>query len=396
MTHPGSSLRNKKILLGITGSVAAYKALDLIRRLRDEEASVTAVMTDASKRFVTPHSVEVAAGGRVHTGLFEDPMAHVELARGTDLMLVAPATANTIGKFASGLASDLLSTCFLAFRGRVLLAPAMNWRMYGNPVLRANLERLRAAGVMEVTPGEGRLACGEEGPGRMADTDRIMEAARAALAPGDLEGRKIVVTAGPTREYLDDVRFITNRSSGKMGYALAKAASLRGAGVTLISGPAHLETPPGVSLIRAESAREMREAVLREINGSYALIMAAAVADFSPVDRAGGKLPKSAVKSLELEPAPDILGEVGSMEKRPLLVGFAAEAGDNVKRAEEKLGRKNVDIMVFNNISEPGAGFESDTNRVVIIERGRGIEYPLMSKEDVAAAILDRLSGFTT
>jgi phosphopantothenoylcysteine decarboxylase/phosphopantothenate--cysteine ligase len=393
MTEQRRSLSSRKVLLGITGSVAAYKALDLIGRLKEEGASVTAVMTDASLRFLAPLSVETATGGKVYSGLFDDPMAHIGLARDADLMLIAPATANTVAKFAAGLAYDLLGTCFLAFRGAVVLAPAMNWRMYENPVFRENLDRLRAFGAVEAPPETGALACGEEGVGRMASTEAIVEAVKSALSEKDLAGEKIVVTAGPTREPLDAVRFISNRSSGKMGYALAGEARRRGAEVVLISGPSALGPPPGVDLIRVETAEEMRSAVLEEIKGARALVMAAAVADFAPASPSAAKLEKSSVRSIQLKPAPDILAEVGRMEERPLVVGFAAEAGDNVRRAEDKLGKKGVDVIVFNDISEPGAGFDCDTNRIAIIEGGRRDDYPLMSKEGAAGLVLDRVAA---
>lgn len=393
MTKQRSSLSSRKVLLGITGSVAAYKALDLIGRLKEEGALVTAVMTDASLRFLDPLSVETATGGKVYSGLFDDPMAHIALARDADLMLVAPATANTVAKFAAGLAYDLLGTCFLAFRGAVVLAPAMNWRMYENPVFRENLGRLRAFGALEVMPETGALACGEEGVGRMAPAEAIVEAVKSALSDKDLAGEKIVVTAGPTREPLDPVRFISNRSSGKMGYALAGEARHRGAEVVLISGPSALQPPPGVDLIRVETAEEMRSAVLEEIKGARALVMAAAVADFAPASTSTAKLEKSSVSSLQLKPAPDILAEVGRMDEKPLVVGFAAEAGQNVRRAEDKLGKKGVDIIVFNDISEPGAGFDCDTNRIAIIEGGRRHDYPLMSKAGAARLVLDRVAA---
>jgi phosphopantothenoylcysteine decarboxylase/phosphopantothenate--cysteine ligase len=385
-------LRNKKLLLGVTGSVAAYKSVDLIRRLKEEEASVTVVMTDASKRFVTPLSLELASGGRVFSGLFDDPIAHIELAREADLMLVAPATANTIGKFSTGLANDLLSTCFLAFGGRVVVAPAMNWRMYQSPLFQRNLEGLKSMGVVEVPPGEGLLACGEEGKGRMASIPAIIDAAKSALAERDLEGVRIIVTAGPTREQIDPVRFISNRSSGKMGFALARAARIRGADVTLISGPVSLEPPVGVRALRVETALEMKEAVASELKGASAVIMAAAVADFRAERTSGGKLRKSSIKSLRLIENPDILAWLGSRKRRPMLVGFAAESGRNLKRAREKLLEKGADIMVFNDISDPESGFEVDTNRIVIIQKsGREESLPLLTKEEAAWAVLDRM-----
>jgi phosphopantothenoylcysteine decarboxylase/phosphopantothenate--cysteine ligase len=386
------SLKNKRILLGITGSVAAYKAVDLIRRLKEEEASVDVVMTEASKRFVTPLSLQTASGGKIYSGLFEDPMAHISLAGEADLLLVAPATADIIGKFACGIADDLLSTCFLAYRGKALIAPAMNWRMYENPVVMENLDRLKKRGVAEISPQEGRLACAEEGIGKLADVGAIVQEVRAALADRDLEGRKVVVTAGPTREHIDTVRFISNRSTGKMGYALAVAAWRRGARVTLISGPSCLQPPGGVGFVPVVGAVQMREAVLREIKDADVLIMAAAVADLAPKAVAGTKLDKSGIKDkLELTRTPDILAEVGRKKKRPMLVGFAAEAGAKVDRARDKLLKKGADIMVFNDITEPGAGFGTDTNKVIIIDREGETAYPLLTKDEASDVILDRI-----
>lgn len=386
------SLKDKRILHGITGSIAAYKAVDLLRRMKEEGASVIPVMTDASKHFLAPLSLEVASGNRAYSGVFEDPMAHIALTRDADLLLVAPATANTIGKFANGIADDLLSTCFLSFRGRVVLAPAMNWRMYENPVLRRNLETLKALGAVEVPPEKGPLACGEEGTGRMAGIEKILEAVRTAVTEGDLSGRKVVVTAGPTREHIDAVRFISNRSSGKMGYALARVARRRGAQVALVSGPSSLEPPPGVTFIPVNSAAEMRKAVMKELKGASVLIMAAAVTDFSPRTRSADKLEKASLKSLDLELTPDILKEAGGKRNRPLIVGFAAEAGDRRDRARDKLLRKGADIIVFNDITQAQGGFEADTNRIVIIEENAETEFPILTKEEAAQAVLDRVA----
>ncbi len=388
-----TSLKDKKVLLGITGSVAAYKAPDLIKALKEEGASVSVVMTDASSHFVTPLTLEIASGGKVFRGLFDEPMAHIALAREADLMLLAPATANLIGKFASGIADDLLSTLLMAFRGTVIIAPAMNWRMYENPVLQKNLGYLKKSlGVVEVPPETGKLACGEEGMGRMASIEKIVEAAVDALGPQDLAGRKIVVTAGPTREYMDAVRFISNPSTGKMGYALARAARRRGAAVTLISGPTSLEPPHGVKFLKVETAAEMRDSVLKHLRGSHALIMAAAVGDFSPATRSKGKIDKSKVNTLKLKKAPDILKEIGSKRRKPLIVGFAAEAGENLKRAREKLREKGADFIVFNDITRKGSGFGAETNRVVVIDKKGSTEYPILSKDEVSEVILDRVA----
>lgn len=388
-----SSLKNKRIVIGITGSVAAYKAVDLIRRLKDEEASVTVVMTDASKRFITPLSLSIASGGKVYEGLFDDPLAHIALAAEAEVAIIAPATANIIAKLAHGIADDMLSTFLVAFQGRIVIAPAMNWRMYENPVVQANLELLRRRGVIEVTPECGSLACGEEGRGRLASIEDIMEAAKAASHEQDCIGKKIVVTAGPTREYLDAVRFISNRSSGKMGYAVARAAARRGADVVLISGPSALSAPHNVRTINVVSASEMHAAVKEEIKGAYALVMAAAVADFRP--EGGGhtaeKLGKSEIREIRLTLNPDILADVGRMRKRPVLVGFAANT--SIERAREKYIKKGADMIVYNDISDPEAGFDVDTNRITIIDAEGDTQCPLMSKDDVADVILNRLTS---
>ncbi|MEJ2182043.1 MAG: bifunctional phosphopantothenoylcysteine decarboxylase/phosphopantothenate--cysteine ligase CoaBC [Nitrospirota bacterium] len=386
-------LRDRKILHGITGSVAAYKAIDLIRRLKDEGASVAVVMTDASRRFITPLLVEAASGCPPGTDMFGEPMAHISLPRQADLLLVAPASAHTLAKLASGWAGDLLSASYLSFTGKVVVAPAMNWRMYENPAVRRNLAVLAERGVLEVPPEEGALACAEEGKGRMAGIPAILEAVKTALSKKDLAGKRVVVTAGPTREHIDPVRFISNRSSGKMGYAVAAAARRRGADVTLVSGPSVLAPPPAVALVRVESASQMREAVLEETVDADVLVMAAAVADFVPTVTSGTKLPKETLRRIELAPAPDILAEVGAMGRRPFVVGFAAETGPGLGRASEKLQKKNVDMVVFNDVSQPGSGFDSDTNKVTIVQGGARREYPLMSKEEVAEAILDGVCG---
>ena len=386
-------LNSTRVLVGITGSVAAYKAVDLIRRFRDDGASVKVIMTDASSRFITPLSIELSAGsGNCFNGIFDDPMAHIELAVESDLMVIAPATANTIGKFAQGLADDLLSACFMAFRGPVVLAPAMNWRMYESPAFVENLRLLKERGAVEVDPEEGPLACGEFGKGRMARVESIMEAAKAALCDKDLEGMKVVVTAGPTREYLDDVRFISNRSSGRMGHAIARMAVARGAEVILISGPTALEAPLGVSMVSVISAHEMRGAVLGAVKGADALVMNAAVADFAPATHVGGKVSKEKIKTLELIKNHDILAEVGALKSKPLVIGFAAESGADIKRAQAKRKAKGADYIVFNDISDPEAGFDVETNKITILGSDKPVSHPLMSKESAAHLVLDLLS----
>lgn len=386
-------LKNKKILLGVTGGVAAYKAVDLIRRLKDDGASVTVVMTDASKNFITPLSLQIASGNKVYSGLFEDPMSHIELSRDAELMLIAPATANIIGKFANGIADDLLSTCILSFRGKVVIAPSMNWRMYENPMVRGNLDRLTAHGILQVGPDKGTLACGEEGVGRMADVNEIIEAVKSALSKKDLSKKKVIVTGGPTREYLDPVRFISNRSSGKMGYAIAGECIRRGAEVILISGPSALQAPRGLkAFVKVETAGEMREAVFKNLSKTDIVIMAAAPADFSPEKKEKIKIDKSEKLSIKFKNTPDILAEIGKLKKRPLLVGFAAETGKRLDRARAKRMRKGADIIVFNDVTEAGSGFDVDTNKITIIGKDREKPLPLMTKHEASEAILDVVS----
>ncbi len=390
MKNERKVLRSKSVLLGVTGGVAAYKTIDLVRRLREEGSSVNVIVTGAAMNFVTPLSLEIASGNRVCSDLYDNPMSHITLPAQADVMVIAPATANIIGKFAGGIADDLLSTCLLSFRGNVVIAPSMNWRMYENPVFRNNLDSLLSRGVIQVGPGKGSLACGEEGIGRMADIPDIIESVRASLTEKDLVNRKVVVTAGPTREYIDPVRFLSNRSSGKMGYAVARAALRRGAEVTLISGPSHLDRPGGVRFITVESAKEMRDAVARELPSSDVLIMSAAVSDFMPQEISGRKIAKKGGLLLRLSPTPDIISEAARKRKRPFIVGFAAETGGETEKAKEKLREKKIDLIVFNDVTEPGAGFDVDTNKVVLIDRQKETGLPLLSKDSVADAILDR------
>lgn len=391
---PKKSLKNSALILGVTGSVAAYKSVDLARRLADEGASVSVIMTGAARKFITPLSLELASGRPAITDLFEDPMAHIALAQKADAALIAPATANIVGKLASGIADDILSTTLMACTCPLVLAPAMNWRMYENPAFKRNLNYLLEQGAVLVPPEKGVLACGEEGVGRMAQTEAIVDAlAKALSGKKDLAGLKIVVTAGPTRERIDPVRFISNRSSGKMGYALARRALARGADVTLISGPVALEPPEGANVIGVESAAQMRDAVMGEIKDADALVMAAAVADFSPETAGDSKYDKTSLKSLKLKMTPDILAEAGAMHRRPFLIGFAAQTGPDVERAAEKLRAKGADCMVFNDVSAPGSGFDVDTNVVTIIDAQGSKEHPIMTKEEAADLVLDRISA---
>jgi phosphopantothenoylcysteine decarboxylase/phosphopantothenate--cysteine ligase len=384
-------LKNKSILLGVTGGIAAYKVVDLIRRLREEGASVTVIMTEASKKFVTPLSVEIASQNRVYCDLFGEPLSHISLPTRADIMVVAPATANTIAKFAKGIADNLLTTCLLSFGGKTVIAPSMNWRMYENPIFQENLQYLLSRGIIQIGPERGSLACGEEGMGRMSETSDLIEAIKSAFSPKDLAGERVIVTAGPTREYMDPVRFISNRSSGKMGYAIARASLRRGAEVTLISGPSLLPQPRGAKFISVETAAEMSDAVDRELPGATILIMSAAVSDFMPAERAVEKIEKSRELLLRFRQTPDILSNIGKRKDRLFAVGFAAETGNKIARAKRKLKEKNMDVIVLNDVTKVGSGFDVDTNSVVILDGERETSLPLLSKDCVAEAILDRV-----
>ncbi len=380
------------LLIGVTGSVAAYKSVDLVRRLRDRGASTDIIMTEAAQRFITPLSLQLASGDRLHCDMWQSPLSHISLPADKDLFLIAPATANIIGKYAHGIADDLLSTALLAYQGKTMIAPAMNSRMWENPVVQQNLALLADRGVMTVGPERGSLACGDEGVGRMAEVETILDAVEAALSPQDFARERVLVTAGPTREHLDPVRYLSNRSSGKMGFALATVARRRGAQVTLVTGPVSLRPPEGVQVIRVESASDMHRAVMDCLASCTVLIMSAAVADFRPSETAARKVDKKEVLEVPLDRTVDILGEIGSLAKRPFTVGFAAETGPRLDRAKEKLMAKNCDMIVFNDVSRQGSGFDVDTNEVVIVDGEGERKVPLMLKEDVAAVILDRVA----
>lgn len=396
MKNERKVLKNKSILLGVTGGVAAYKAVDLARRLKEEGSSVTVIMTETSKNFITSLSLEVASQNQVYSDLFSNPMAHILLPAHADIMVIAPATANIISKFAKGIADDLLSTSLLSFRGKVIIAPAMNWRMYENPVFQENLKSLLSRGVIQVGPEKGSLACGEEGIGKMANIPDIVESIKSSLSKKDLLKEKIIVTAGPTREYLDPIRFISSRSSGKMGYAIARAALRRGAEVTLISGHSSLNQPKGVTFIPVETAEDMLKAVNRALPSSTVLIMSAAVSDFMPAEKSKEKIEKSGEIVLRLNQTPDIISEVGKKRIRPFIIGFAAETGRRIERAKKKLTEKNMDMIIFNDVTATGSGFDVDTNSVIIIDREKEIKLPLLSKDIIADAILDRLIEIKT
>ncbi len=389
-------LRGNRITLGVTGGIAAYKAAELVRLMVQGGLQVRVIMTANATRFVNPLTFQVLSQSQVRVDTFETVspkrVEHVTLAQETDLLVVAPATANILAKMARGIADDMLSTFYLAYDGVTLVAPAMNTKMYVHPATQKNLEILKNRGIVVLDPEEGELACGDSGPGRFPDPPYTMERVLDLLYEKDLEGRSILVTAGPTREFLDGVRFISNPSSGRMGFAIAQEARRRGAKVYLISGPTHLDSPWGVEFILVTSAREMHEQVMALFPRVDGVIKAAAVADFYPlplVERGKFKKGNRDSLTLELKANPDILAQLGKKKEGQILVGFAAESQELLKNAQEKLERKNLDIIVANNISN---GFAEDTNKVTVLKRdGSILELPLMSKEEVARVVLDEV-----
>jgi phosphopantothenoylcysteine decarboxylase/phosphopantothenate--cysteine ligase len=389
-------LRNKTIVLGVTGSIAAYKAAEIASQLTQAGAKVNVILTEEAAQFISPITFRAITGSPVVTGMFdlasEFSIEHVSLAKAADVVIVAPATANIIAKLAAGIADDMLCCTVLATRAPVLIAPAMETNMYTNPITQANLSELKARGFVIVGPGTGWLASGKKGLGRLADVNDIINAVGRVLGRGrDLAGRHVVVTAGGTEEPIDPVRYISNRSSGKMGYALAEAARDRGAEVTLITAPASLPEPAGLNVVRVGTAEEMRRAVENAIPGSDALIMAAAVADYRPIKTAKDKIKKAkAGLTLELERTPDILGSVsGNFIK----VGFAAESSNVTENAKKKLKQKGLDFIVANDVTARDSGFGTDTNRAIIIDRKGKIEsLPLLAKREVANRVLDRVA----
>ena len=391
-------LTGKRILLGVTGSIAAYKAVELLRELMKREAEVQVVMTEAATRFVAPLSFETLSRQPVLLDMFTlaygSQIGHIAATARADLFVIAPATANTIAKLAHGLADDFLTNIYLASRCPVLVAPAMDSDMYQHAAVQENLARLRERGIHIVGPASGELASGLVGPGRLEEPAEIVEAIEDLLAlSGDLAGEMVLVTAGPTREPLDPVRYISNRSSGKMGYAVAEAAARRGARVILVSGPTALDPPREAQVVHVETAQEMYDAVLAHLEAVTVVIKAAAVADYRPKQVAREKIKKDErVPEVTLESTPDILAEVGKRKGRRILVGFAAETHDLVANARKKLQRKNLDLMVANDVSQPGAGFDADTNVVKILDAKGGVEeLPLLPKPAVADRILDRV-----
>ncbi len=391
--------KGKRILLGVSGGIACYKAVELARRLVTSGAQVKVVMTRGAQEFVTPLTFAAVTGQTVGTSLFGQgihPLEHIWLGQQVDALILAPATANLIGKVAAGIGDDLLTTILLAATRPVLLCPAMNCEMYANPVVQENLTRLEQRGMTVLRPAAGPLACGAVGYGRLPEVEDILAVASRLVSPQDLAGRRILVTAGPTHEDLDPVRFLTNRSSGKMGYAVARAAWRRGAEVTLVSGPTALPAPYGVEVVRVRSALEMREALQGHFPTADALIMAAAVSDYRPESPAPKKVKRrTPSQELRLVQNPDIIQELAAHRTRQVLIGFAAETGDLLAEARRKLEAKNLDLIVANEVNRPDSGFAVDTNEVTLIPRGgEPVALPLLSKDEVAQRLLDWLAEY--
>jgi len=389
----------KKIVLGVTGGIAAYKAAELARLFVRGGADVHVVMTPAATEFIAPLTFQVLTGHPVYVNMYADrsgeKITHIDLLEETDLLVIAPATANILAKMAVGLADNLLSTLYLAARCPVVVVPSMNVDMYEHRIVQENINKLTEHGCHVMDPGEGELACGVYGRGRMPEPEDIYAYARAALRPNDFAGLKALVSAGPTREPLDPVRFLSNPSTGLMGYALARALKERGAEVTLISGQTHLRAPAGVRTVDVTTTEEMFDAVKDHYEDCHLVIKAAAVSDYRPLEVSEQKVKKTSdLSTIELAKNRDILLELGKEKGDRILVGFAAETEDIFENAHQKLINKNLDLIVVNNLKEPGAGFAVATNRVSIIDRSGAVEeLPLMEKEALAHHILDRIAG---
>ncbi len=391
-------LADKCIIVGITGGIAAYKVPDLISKLVKAGADVHVIMTESAKNFITPLTLRTVSRNPVTSGMFDAPgeweVQHISLADRADLVLIAPATANIIGKVSAGIADDMLSTTIMATRAPVVFAPAMNVNMYENPLVQANIEKLKSYGYRFIEPATGPLACGYEGRGRLPEVSQIFETLCSLIKTvSDLSGRTVLVTAGPTREYIDPVRFLSNGSSGKMGYAIAEAARDRGGRVILVSGPVNIPVPAGVNYVPVISAREMFDAVEKYFAESDIIIKTAAVADYQPKEKLESKLKKGpGDMNLELERTPDILQYLGERKGNRVLIGFAAETENLVQNASVKVKAKNLDFIVANDITLPGAGFGADTNIVKILYRdGRVEELDKLDKKEIAHRILDRV-----
>ncbi|MDQ2076707.1 bifunctional phosphopantothenoylcysteine decarboxylase/phosphopantothenate--cysteine ligase CoaBC [Marinimicrobium sp. ABcell2] len=389
-----SSLTNKQILLGITGGIAAYKSAELVRRLKERGAQVRVVMTQSAQEFITPLTLQALSGNPVHTDLLdtqaEAAMGHIELARWADLILVAPASANFIARLSEGRGEDLLSTLCLATTAPVAVAPAMNQGMWQNPATQDNMSRLLSRGVRVMGPAQGSQACGETGPGRMLEPDQLADASAELFTTGSLSGKRVVITAGPTREAIDPVRYLSNHSSGKMGYALAAAAAEAGAEVVLISGPTQLTAPERVNLVNVVSAQEMYDASLTHAQGCDLFIGAAAVADYRPETVSNQKLKKGAddQMTLTLIKNPDIVAAVAQLTPKPYTLGFAAESENLLEHARAKLERKQLEAVVANDITAEGIGFNSDNNAVILLDRTSRIELDQRSKAQLARDLI--------
>ncbi len=391
-----------KVALGVAGGIAAYKAAEIVRLLQERGIRVQVVMTEAAQEFIKPLTFAALSGEKVITGMFagsgtEEPnidsaIEHIAVAQSIDALLVAPATADVLAKFAQGIANDFLTTLYLATTAPVVVAPAMNVNMWNHPATQANLDALRKRGVRIVEPGEGYLACGMTGPGRLAENEAIVAAAMEALgASQELTGETVLITAGPTREKIDPVRYLTNRSSGRMGYALAEAALRRGARVLLVSGPAALTPPDAAEITRVESAEQMREAVLKLLPQATIVIKTAAVSDYRPKHTASQKIKGKGALTLELEPTTDILAEIARKKDSQIIIGFAAETENALENARQKLSSKTLDAIVANDVSREGVGFDSDRNAVTIITHDDVIEIPESTKWEVAQRVLDEI-----
>lgn len=389
------TLKGKHIVLGITGSIAAYKIASLASMLRKREADVTVIMTENATNFINPITFEELTGNKCLVDTFDrnfqHSVEHISLARQTDVFMIAPASANVIAKAANGIADDMLTTTFLACECPKIIAPAMNTRMYRNPITQDNIGRLRHYQMEVIAPATGYLACGDTGEGKMPEPEVLLEYLIKALSPKDMSGVKVLVTAGPTREKIDPVRYISNHSTGKMGYAIARAAMLRGAEVTLVTGKTQLAAPIGVETAEVVSAGDMAAAVKERAPGQDIIIKAAAVADYRPRDTSDEKIKKKdGDMSIELERTEDILGYLGEhRQKGQFLCGFSMETENMEDNSRRKLEKKNLDLIVANNLKETGAGFGTDTNIVTLLSKEETLSLPLMSKEEVADALLD-------
>lgn len=392
-----TSLSGKRILFGVTGSIAAYKAAGWVRELTTRSALVTVIMTAAAKRFVSAMTFGALSGNRVYSDMFaeqpEELMAHITLSREADVLLIAPATAHTISRLACGMADDLLSTVVLAAKIPIVVCPAMNTAMYSHPATRQNIDRLRELGYHVVPADSGELACGEEGSGRLPEWEIVQEKLIALFCPQDLLGKRIVITAGPTRESLDPARYLSNRSSGKMGYALARTAARRGAEVTLVSGPVALAAPHGVTTIHVVTAQQMHAQVLELSGAADIIVKAAAVSDFKPTTYRSQKIKKAqGFTSIAVEENPDILAELGRKRRKgSLLIGFAAESRNHEAEGRRKLLQKKADLVVVNDIMGSKTGFDVETNQVILVDANASKQLPLLSKEETANRIWDHI-----